>query len=169
MWKRNEHGGDLNLTSEASERRKNETRFWLSLLDCYGTIYPALNQHLKTETSISLAKFDVLAQLERFPDGLSMGALSEKLKVSNGNVSGLVNRLRRDGLVEKMMSKDDRRSFLAILTDAGRERFHKAAKLHADALAQCLLSVKDDTLDDTTAIIKSISDQANKEKVVDDE
>ena len=85
-----------------------------------------------------------------------MGELSARLKVSNGNVSGLVNRLRKDELVDKSMSADDRRSFVAILTPAGRQRFQEAAKVHADVLAKCFLHLDADSLAKTTSMLKSI-------------
>tara|TARA_R110002124_G_scaffold51244_2_gene148163 strand:- start:204 stop:692 length:489 start_codon:yes stop_codon:yes gene_type:complete len=141
---------------DTSDFRKDETRLWLSVLDVYNVVYPELNRQLKERTGISISKFDVLAQLERYPDGLSMGELSARLKVSNGNVSGLVNRLRKDELVDKSMSADDRRSFVAILTPAGRQRFQEAAKVHADVLAKCFLHLDADSLAKTTSMLKSI-------------
>ncbi|SDG22621.1 transcriptional regulator, MarR family [Celeribacter baekdonensis] len=139
-----------------TDRRKNETRLWLGILDVHSFIYPELNKRLKELTAISVSKFDVLAQLNRYPEGLSMGDLSARLKVSNGNVSGLVNRLRKDGLVDKTMSTDDRRSFVAVLTPAGQQRFAEAARVHTEVLGKCLSHLDTQTLEDTTAMLKSI-------------
>lgn len=141
---------------DTSDYRKDETRLWLSVLDVYNYIYPEVNRQLKERTGISVSKFDVLAQLDRYPDGLSMGELSARLKVSNGNVSGLVNRLRKDELVDKSMSADDRRSFVAVLTPAGRQRFKEAAAIHADVLAKCFLHLDAENLAETIAMLKSI-------------
>lgn len=141
---------------DSSTHRKDDTRLWLSVLDVYNFVYPEVNRQLKEQTGISVSKFDVLAQLARYPDGLSMGELSARLKVSNGNVSGLVNRLRKDELVDKSMSADDRRSFVAVLTPAGRQRFEEAAAVHADVLAKCFLHLDAKNLAETTAMLKSI-------------
>lgn len=141
---------------DTSDFRKDETRLWLSVLAVYNVVYPELNRQLKERTGISISKFDVMAQLARYPDGLSMGELSTKLKVSNGNVSGLINRLRKEELVDKSMSADDRRSFVAVLTPGGRQKFEEAAALHADVLAACFLHLGRDRLAETTAMLKSI-------------
>ncbi|QFT61178.1 Transcriptional activatory protein BadR (plasmid) [Sulfitobacter sp. THAF37] len=142
--------------SDPPDYRKDETRLWLSVLDVYNFVYREVNRQLKEQTGISVSKFDVMAQLARYPEGLSMGDLSTRLKVSNGNVSGLVNRLRKEELVDKSMSADDRRSFVAVLTPAGRQRFEEAAALHADVLAKCFGHLDSDRLGETTAMLKSI-------------
>ncbi|EBA06711.1 MarR family winged helix-turn-helix transcriptional regulator [Sagittula stellata] len=141
---------------DTSDYRKDETRLWLSVLDAYNFVYPELNRQLKERSGISVSKFDVLAQLKRYPDGLSMGDLSARLKVSNGNVSGLVNRLRKDGLVDRSMSAEDRRSFVAVLTDAGQQRFEEAAKVHAAVLSECFRHLNAEDLAETTGVLKAI-------------
>ena len=146
-----------NVIQNLSEQRKNETRLWLSLLDLHGKIYPELNRKLRERATISVAKFDVLVQLERFSKGLCMGDLSAKLKVTNGNVSGLVNRLCKDGLVEKTMSAEDRRSFVAILTPEGRERLELAKAVHSDVLSSCFLNVAEQDVVAATAMLTSIT------------
>lgn len=141
---------------DTSDYRKDETRLWLGVLDVHSFVYPELNRQLKERTGISVSKFDVLAQLERYPEGLSMGELSARLKVSNGNVSGLVNRLRKDKLVDRSMSAGDRRSFVAVLTPEGRQRFEEAAAVHAKVLAKCFSHLDADSLAETIAMLKSI-------------
>ncbi|NIZ12056.1 MarR family winged helix-turn-helix transcriptional regulator [Phaeobacter sp. HF9A] len=143
-------------SSDTSDYRKDETRLWLSVLDVHNLVYPELNRQLKERAGISISKFDVLAQLERYPEGLSMGELSARLKVSNGNVSGLVQRLRKDKLVDKSMSAGDRRSFVAVLTPEGQQRFQEAAAVHAEVLADCFSHLNADRLTQTIAMLKSI-------------
>src|SRR5215471_15898908 len=107
-----------------------ETRLWLQLLSLHGDVFASLNSALNSEFGLSLAKFDVLAQLDRYRDGLALGQLSQNLKVSGGNVSGLVRRLLADDLISKEMSSEDRRSFIVQLTSRGEALFSKAAEVH---------------------------------------
>ncbi|MEZ5913267.1 MAG: MarR family transcriptional regulator [Paracoccaceae bacterium] len=114
---------------------------------------------MQDQTGVSLAKFDVLAQLVRSPDGLSMGKLSSALRVSNGNVSGLVNRLMKDGFVEKIMSDADRRSFTAKLTPLGAERFHQANTAHHEVLSRILQDLSDTELTAATDAVRKVSEK----------
>src|SRR3546814_3494542 len=68
-------------------------------------------------------RFDLLAQLDRSPDGLSMGELSARMMVSNGNITGLTDRLVEEGLVKRTPSARDRRSSHVSLTPAGKKAF----------------------------------------------
>ncbi len=140
------------------ERQRNQTRLWLNVLRLHGHIFSDLNKRMLDETGLSLAKFDAMAQLARRPDGLSMGQLSGALKVSNGNVSGLVNRLIKDGLVLKVMSPEDRRSFSARLTDAGQERFSQASDAHNRILAALLQQVSDKEMATASSTLRGLLD-----------
>src|SRR5579859_3039133 len=113
-----------------------ETRLWLQLLSLHGEIFTSLNSVLSSEFGLSLAKFDVLAQLDRYRQGLALGQLSQNLKVSGGNVSGLVQRLLADGLISREMSREDRRSFIVRLTPKGEALFKKAAAVHRKHLSK---------------------------------
>lgn len=134
-------------------------RFWLAILRVHSTIFPALNRNLRDNAGIGLAKLDVLAQLARHPDGISMSNLSTALKVTNGNVSGLINRLIKDGLVSKEMSSTDRRSFKAKLTEKGLETFQTAMKFHAETLAELMHDISLEELVQTTEPLRQVSDK----------
>lgn len=144
-----------------SERQKAETRFWLQVLDINKLIYGDLNAALSENFGLSVAKFDVLAQLYRQPEGVSMGDLSKHLRVSNGNVSGLITRLRLDGLVTRQVTKTDRRSFLASLTDKGRNIFEDANALHRAVVSQKLQNIP---LSDIHAVTAGLRAMASKTK-----
>ena len=134
-------------------------RFWLSILRVHNTIFPVLNKSLRDNAGVGLAKFDVLAQLVRHPDGITMSDLSTALKVTNGNVSGLINRLIKDGLVSKEMSQTDRRSFSARLTDKGMETFQFAMTYHEATLAELMADVESDVLIDATEPLRTLSEK----------
>ena len=84
------------------------------------------------EQDMTLPRFDILAALDRKPEGLPMGALSRALLVSNGNITQLVQKLVQDGLVEMSPLPSDRRSYIVRLTQAGQERFQAMAQAHHD-------------------------------------
>jgi DNA-binding MarR family transcriptional regulator len=130
---------------------------WLQILSLHGNIFTVLNSALGAEFGLSLAKFDVLAQLDRYPDGLALGQLSQNLKVSGGNVSGLVQRLLADNLISKEMSREDRRSFIVRLTPKGAALFGKASAVHKQQLDRCFEHVPTKQLNATSADLKSIS------------
>jgi DNA-binding MarR family transcriptional regulator len=115
-----------------------ELRVWLRLLGCSVKMESILSQRLRKEFKTSLARFDVLAQLERFPDGLSMSDLSRRLIVSNGAITGLVDKLMAAGLVMRQDAPRDRRSVIVRLTRKGRDSFLRMAKRHEEWVVSIL-------------------------------
>src|SRR6516225_9604533 len=89
------------LSSEKSSESHLELRLWLRLLACSVKMESLLSQRLRKEFKTSMARFDVLAQLERFPDGLTMSELSRRLIVSNGAITGLVDKLVQADMVTR--------------------------------------------------------------------
>ena len=89
-----------------------------------------LREHLRQEFATTLPRFDVMSALHRHGDGLKMSALSGVLRVSNGNVTGIVDRLVQDGLAERVAVAGDRRASLVRLTAAGRDEFARQAAAH---------------------------------------
>jgi DNA-binding MarR family transcriptional regulator len=140
-----------------------ETRLWLQLLSLHGEIFGSLNSVLSSEFGLSLAKFDVLAQLYRYRDGLALGQLSQNLKVSGGNVSGLVQRLLADDFISKEMSSEDRRSFIVRLTSKGEALFRKAADVHKKHLSKRLENISAKELDTALAVLRSLSSRIRSE------
>ena len=122
----------------AEQKGHLELRVWLRLLGCSGKMESILGQRLRKEFGTSLARFDVLAQLERFPEGLSMSDLSRRLIVSNGAVTGLVDKLGEVGLVSRHEDPNDRRSMIVKLTRKGREAFLRMARRHEEWVVSIL-------------------------------
>jgi DNA-binding MarR family transcriptional regulator len=85
---------------------------------------------LRVSFDVTLPQFDVMAALERKPDGMKMSELSRFLMVSNGNVTGIIDRLVDDRLVVRQAPKDDRRAIVVRLTAQGATRFAAMAKAH---------------------------------------
>jgi DNA-binding MarR family transcriptional regulator len=141
----------------AADFGMRETRFWLQILSLHSHIFSSLNSILHSKFGLSVAKFDVLAQLDRHKEGLALGQLSQNLKVSGGNVSGLVRRLLANGLISKKISSDDRRSFIVRLTPKGSALFQQASGIHKRHLVHCFENASAGELEATTAALKSLS------------
>ncbi len=154
-----EHESNTSLEANLSRRQKAETRFWLQILNVHHLIYNDLNARLVNEAGLSIAKFDVMAQLYRYPEGISMGALSKKLKVTNGNVSGLVTRLEADGYVKRSVEPNDRRSFRASITAEGKTVFENAVAKHQTEISKKLSGIALRDIEEMTVSLKQITDQ----------
>lgn len=107
-----------------------EVRLWLRLLTCTNLMEAEVRRRLRDEFSITLARFDLLAQLERAPEGLTMGQLSRRLMVSNGNVTGLISRLVGEGLVVRQAAAHDKRTHIVRLTAKGERAFGEIVLVH---------------------------------------
>src|SRR5262245_61897752 len=121
-----------------------ELRLWLRLLGCSVKMESILSQRLRREFNTSMARFDVLAQLERFPDGLTMSELSRRLIVSNGAITGLVDKLMQAGMVIRRLDPSDRRSAIVRLTRKGRETFLRMARRHEEWVVSILGELTDE-------------------------
>jgi DNA-binding MarR family transcriptional regulator len=109
---------------------KTRLRLWLRLLRATRHVEGELRERLRTEFDTTLPRFDVLAALARKDKGLKMSALSRMLMVSNGNVTGIVDRLVTDGMIVRVPIEGDRRATLVRLTSKGREAFALMAARH---------------------------------------
>ena len=105
-------------------------KLWLRLLACTTRVENVIRQRLRSEFGTTLPRFDLLAQLEREPEGLSMGELSARMMVTGGNVTGIVDQLEAEGLVVRAAHPTDRRAFQVRLTAAGRRQFRRMAAVH---------------------------------------
>jgi DNA-binding MarR family transcriptional regulator len=122
---------------------KQSLRLWLRLLTCTTEIEKKARAMLNARFGTTLPRFDVLAALEREPDGLTMSALSEFLLVSNGNVTAIVARLVEGGLVTRTQDKADRRVLRVKLTAKGRRDFRVMAGEHERWIDRLLADLAD--------------------------
>jgi DNA-binding MarR family transcriptional regulator len=109
---------------------KQRLRFWLRLLKLQRRMEAVLREKLRAEFGTTLPRFDVMAALYHHERGLRMSALSSFLKVSNGNVTGIVDRLVHDGIIIRVPVKGDRRAMTVRLTTKGRDEFADMASVH---------------------------------------
>lgn len=109
---------------------KERLRLWLRFMKASRTIETILRDNLRSEFATTLPRFDVMAALSRFEDGLKMSQLSDVLRVSNGNITGIVDRLSHDGFLVRVPVPGDRRAWLVRLTRRGQEEFQRQAAAH---------------------------------------
>jgi DNA-binding MarR family transcriptional regulator len=129
----------LDAETRAQERpadHKAEVRVWLRLLTCTTLIENEVRSRLRDQFQVTLPRFDLMAQLQRVPEGMTLGELSRRMMVSNGNLTGLVERLVASGLVERAPNAEDRRATFVRLTPAGRRAFAQMAERHAAWIAE---------------------------------
>ena len=130
--------------SERPQDHRTELRLWLRLLASSNLIESEVRQRLREHFNTTLPRFDFLAQLERVEDGLLLGELSRRMMVSNGNVTGLAERLAQQGLIERNTLEADRRAVRVRLTAKGRQVFGEMAAAHAEWIAELFVDLGED-------------------------
>lgn len=126
------------LGRKRQDASKERTRLWLRLLKITRPIEAELRERLRVEFGTTLPRFDVMSALSRSPSGLKMSELSRMLMVSNGNVTGIVDRLTDDGLLIREAVPGDRRAAQVRLTRKGSEEFARQARAHQGWLDELL-------------------------------
>jgi DNA-binding MarR family transcriptional regulator len=159
-WSRDKHDGDLGGHPSVA--------VWLRLLSCATVIEKRLRRRFAAQHGTTLPRFDVMAALDRAPDGLALSALSARLLVSNGNVTALVQALARDGLVELRVNPADRRSSIAALTPAGREQFAALAAAHHGWIEAMFAHVGHQQRETLFALLGTVKASVNADREDDD-
>lgn len=131
-------------------------RLWLRLLSCTTRIEDTIRQRLREQFGITLPRFDLMAQLEREPQGLSMGELSRRMMVTGGNVTTIVDQLENEQLVQRQTQAGDRRSLTVSLTLAGRKAFVAMAREHEEWVVDMLSSLSERQQDKLYKLLGSL-------------
>jgi DNA-binding MarR family transcriptional regulator len=105
-------------------------RLWLRMLACTNRVESLVRQNLQAKFATTLPRFDLMAQLERAPQGLKMSELSQRMMVTGGNVTGITDGLEREGLVIREVDTSDRRVFHVKLSAEGQRQFRRMAAEH---------------------------------------
>ena len=135
----------MNKKEKSRNRSKQAIRTWLRLLSCESLIEQQLRSRFRQEFSVTLPQFDILSELERNGERMTMSELSRELMVSNGNVTGVIDRLEKSGYVTRTRAEHDRRVQHIELTTKGRREFGIMAARHERWLDELLsdLSMND--------------------------
>ena len=151
----------LDRETRATADDHRALRLWLRLLTCSQLIERQVRTRLRSRFDITLPRFDLMSQLERHAAGLKMNELSRLMMVTGGNITGIVDQLVKEGLVERVDDAADRRAWRVRLTRAGNKAFAEMARAHeewvvallsglsrrdSDALMQLLARLKQVTL-----------------------
>ena len=146
-------GAHASITVPLSKQR---LRVWLRLLDSNREMLGQLRGSLRAEFDTTLPRFDVLATLDRYRDGLRMSHLSAHLKVSNGNVTGIVDSLIHEGLVTRQVDSDDKRATTVRLTRLGIDRFSVMARAHERWIDTMFTELDSDGLDQLSSLLDQL-------------
>lgn len=137
----------LDIETRVTHDHHESLRVWLRLLACTNLIESRVRARLQSRFGTTLPRFDLMAQLERAPQGLKMSELSRRMMVTGGNVTGITDLLEDEGLVVRTDDPDDRRAYRVKLTKEGERLFRRMAAEHEQWVVGMLhgLSVKERT------------------------
>ncbi len=123
---------------------------WRLFLRAHAHLTRVLETELLDEQGLPLPSYDVLLQLAEAPGRrLRMTQLADRVLLSRSGLTRLVDRLERDGLVERAACPGDARGTHAVLTEAGLARLRRAAPTHLRGVAAHVTDVlSDDELDE---------------------
>lgn len=138
---------------EQPEHHREELRLWLRLLTCTTMIEGEVRRRLRERFGVTLPRFDLMAQLDKAPGGLTLSDVSKRMMVSNGNVTALVERLVESGHVHRRTSETDRRAQVISLTDLGRAAFQIMAEAHEGWIAAMFTGLTPDGVDDLMILL----------------
>jgi len=120
----------MDMEARAHSEHPEALRLWLRLLTCTQIVEKQVRSQLRERFETTLPRFDLMAQLERAPQGLKMSELSQRMMVTGGNVTGITDGLEKEGLVIREVDPADRRVFRVKLTAEGQKQFRRMAGEH---------------------------------------
>ncbi|MEM8753251.1 MAG: MarR family transcriptional regulator [Pseudomonadota bacterium] len=150
----------MNKAARIEPASKARLRLWLRLLKATRAVEGRVRERLRDKHGSTLPRFDVMAALHREPAGLRMSALSSELRVSNGNVTGIVDRLVAEGAVERRAVEGDRRAMVVRLTEAGAAAFEAMAAEHERWIDEMLGAVGADEAEALSARLGELAEGA---------
>lgn len=125
----------FDVESRLTDEHHQSLKLWLRMLSCSTMIEAQVRSRLRNEFEITLPRFDLMAQLERHPQGLRMGELSQRMMVTGGNITGITDQLEQEKLVLRVADSKDRRAYSVQLTAAGHAAFKTMAERHESWIA----------------------------------
>lgn len=129
------------ITTEAvRELAPEELAAWRGLLRVHSALVKALDAELLAEHDLPLTSYEVLINLQAAPGHRRrMAELAEGVLLSRSGMTRLVDRLERDGLIERDACTEDGRGMFAVLTDTGEELLSRARRTHLDGVRERFL------------------------------
>jgi DNA-binding MarR family transcriptional regulator len=131
-------------------------RLWVRLLRTVRPVEAELRRRLDRAFGVTLPKFDVMAALARRESGMTMTEVSRQLMVSNGNVTGIVDRLVAEGLVARVTNQEDRRATFVRLTRKGFKLFEAMAAAHERWVNEILGAFSDERSESMVVLLDAL-------------
>jgi DNA-binding MarR family transcriptional regulator len=150
----------MDMEARAHSEHPDALRLWLRLLTCTQLVEKQVRSQLRERFDITLPRFDLMAQLERAPDGLKMNELSRRMMVTGGNVTGITDQLVAEGLVDRVDVAGDRRAWRVRLTAKGRKLFQDMASQHEGWIIEAFSSLTDRELATLHKLLGKVKDHA---------
>lgn len=133
----------MDMEARAHSEHPEALRLWLRLLTCTQIVEKEVRSRLRERFDTTLPRFDLMAQLERAPEGLKMNELSRRMMVTGGNVTGITDQLVTEGLVERIDVQGDRRAYRVRLTAKGRKQFNDMARQHESWIVEAFAGLNE--------------------------
>ena len=156
----------MDLEARLHADHGDELRLWLRMLTCTQLIEQRVRTRLREQFETTLPRFDLMAQLERVPEGLKMNELSRRLMVTGGNVTGITDQLEAEGMVQRVPVEGDRRALLIRLTPAGRKAFADMAHEHERWIAGALGGLSHREVDSLYKLLGKVKQHLNQPHTV---
>ena len=152
----------MDLEARGHSEHPEALRLWLRLLTCTQLVEKQVRGQLRAQFDTTLPRFDLMAQLERSPEGLRMNELSRRLMVTGGNITGITDQLVAEGLVERSEVAGDRRAFRVQLTPKGRLEFRRMAQAHEAWIVQAFAGLDAAELGQLHQLLGRVKQQAQQ-------
>lgn len=149
----------MDMEARAHSEHPQSLRLWLRLLTCTQLVEKRVRAGLREQFDTTLPRFDLMAQLERMPEGMKMNELSRRMMVSGGNVTGITDQLVKDGLVERVAVAGDRRAHRVRLTAHGRHQFKDMAREHEAWIVQAFAGLNQREVAGLHALLGKVKQQ----------
>ena len=138
---------------ESARGDQAAVRAWVRILAVHKRALAAIREDLEHE--MTLPRFDLLANLVR-SDGQTLASLSRSMLVTAGNLTGLVDRAARDGMVERRADPSDRRAWRVHVTAKGQRAFRDAERRHAARVAKVFSGLSPAELSTLTRLLDKL-------------
>jgi len=150
----------MDMEARAHSEHPEALRLWLRLLTCTQIVEKRVRTRLRERFDTTLPRFDLMAQLERAPEGLKMNELSRRMMVTGGNVTGITDQLAAEGLVDRVDVEGDRRAYRVRLTAKGRKLFNEMARQHEGWIVDAFSALSDKEIANLHKLLGKVKDHS---------
>jgi DNA-binding MarR family transcriptional regulator len=154
----------MDMEARAHADHHDALRLWLRMLTCTQLVEQRVRSNLREQFETTLPRFDLMAQLERAPDGLKMNELSRRMMVTGGNVTGITDQLEAENMVQRLPVEGDRRALLIRLTPTGRKAFAEMAEAHERWIIEALSGLNQRELQSLHTLLGKVKQRINSQE-----